>query len=109
MAYDCFYTTKKTVKQGSKNISIKMLKDVGMTVPKSRETSVVYICSNTGNEGTIFICNKTKDEGSILYAPRQGMRACNNNNMHNPTLHLFHYGVTHVIIVACPHPLSWCI
>ena len=43
MAYDCFYTTKKTVKQGSKNISIKMLKDVGMTVPKSRETSVVYI------------------------------------------------------------------
>ena len=40
MAYDCFYTT---VKQGSKNISIKMLKDVGMTVPKSRETSVVYI------------------------------------------------------------------
>ena len=31
---------KKTVKQGSKNI--KMLKDVGMTVPKSRETSVVY-------------------------------------------------------------------
>ena len=75
MAYDCFYTTKKTVKQGSKNISIKMLKDVGMTVPKSRETSVVYICSNTGNEGTI----------------------------------VFHYGVTHVIIVACPYPLSWCI
>ena len=29
--------------KGSKNISIKMLKDVGMTVPKSRETSVVYI------------------------------------------------------------------
>ena len=26
----------------SKNISIKMLKDVGMTVPKSRETSAVY-------------------------------------------------------------------
>ena len=24
--------------KGSKNISIKMLKDVGMTVPKSRET-----------------------------------------------------------------------
>ena len=42
--------------QASKNISIKMLKDVGMTVPKSRETSAVYICSNTGNEGTIFIC-----------------------------------------------------
>ena len=42
--------------KGSKNISIKMLKDVGMTVPKSRETSAVCICSNTGNEGTIFIC-----------------------------------------------------
>ena len=32
-----------------------MLKDVGMTVPKSRETSAVYICSNTGDEGSIFI------------------------------------------------------
>ena len=29
--------------QGSKNISIKMLKDVGMIVPKSRETSAVYM------------------------------------------------------------------
>ena len=72
--------------KGSINISIKMLKDVGMTVPKSRETSVVYICSNTGNEETIFICSKTEDEGSILYAPRQGMRACNNNNMRNPIM-----------------------
>ena len=34
-------------KQESKNISIKMLKDVGMTVPKSRETSVVYIYAAT--------------------------------------------------------------
>ena len=82
-----------------------------MTVPKSRETSEVYniICSNTGNEGTIFICSKTEDEGSIIYARRQGMRACNNNNMRNPSLHLFHYGIMHVFIVACPHPLSWCI
>ena len=41
-------------------ISIKMLKDVGMTVPKSGETSAVnmqqhrrwgqYICSKTGDE-----------------------------------------------------------
>ena len=93
MAYDCFYTTKNQ----SKNISIKMLKDVEMTVPKSRETSA---CNNTGDEGSIFICSKT---GSI-YAARQGMRACNNNNMRNPSLHLFYYGVMHVIIVACPHP-----
>ena len=42
-----------------------MLNDVGMTVPKSRETSVVYICSNTGKEGTIFVCSKTEDEGII--------------------------------------------
>ena len=70
--------------KGSKNISIRMLKDVGMTVPKSRETSV-YICSNTGNE-RLFICSKTEDEGSILYAPRQGMRACNNNNMRKPIM-----------------------
>ena len=56
-----FYACNCTGK-GSKNISIKMLKDVGMTVPKSRETSAVYMCSNT------------RDEGSI-YAARQGMRA----------------------------------
>ena len=81
-----------------------MLKDVGMTAPKSR-----YICSNTGNEGTIFICSKTEDEGSILYAPRQGMRACNNNNMRNPIMKEMWGGggYAYVIIVACPHPLSY--
>ena len=42
-----FLYNKKTVKPGSKNISIKMLKDVGMIVPKSRETSVVYIYAAT--------------------------------------------------------------
>ena len=62
-----------------------MLKDVGMTVPKNRETSAVYICSNTGDEGSIFIYSKTGDEGNI-YAARQGMRACNNNNMCNPII-----------------------
>ena len=36
-----------------------------------------------GDEGGIIICSKTGDEGSI-YAARQGMRACNNNNMRNP-------------------------
>ena len=46
-----------------------------------------------------YIFSNTGDEGSI-YAARQGMRACNNNNMRNP-----YYGVTHVIIVACPHSL----
>ena len=52
-----FLYNEKPVKQESKNISTKMLKDVGMTVPKSRETSA--ICSNTGGEGSIFICSKT--------------------------------------------------
>ena len=33
---------------GSKNISIKMLKDVGMTVTKSRETSAVYMQQDGG-------------------------------------------------------------
>ena len=126
MTYDCFYTTKKTVKQGSKNISIKMLKNVGMTVPKSREASAVYIKGSKNKKdvgmtvpksretSAVYICSNTglylyaARQSSILYAPRQGMRACN-NNMRNPSLHLFHYGVTHVIIVACPHPLSWCI
>ena len=36
------YTTKNYWNK-RKNISIKMLKDVGMTVPKSRETSAVYM------------------------------------------------------------------
>ena len=39
---------EKTVKQRSKNISIKMLKDVGMTVPESRETSAVYMQQDRG-------------------------------------------------------------
>ena len=63
------------MKQGSKNISIKMLKDVGMIVPKSRETSVVYIYAATqGMRDYIYmqqdrglrqyiICTKTGDEG----------------------------------------------
>ena len=58
------------VLQESKSISIKMMKDVGMTVPKV-EKQVQYICSKTGDEGSI-------------YAAKQGMRACNNNNMRNP-------------------------
>ena len=40
-----------------------MLKDVGMTMPKGRE-KVQY----------------------ILYAARQGMRACNNTNMRSPII-----------------------
>ena len=59
----------------SKNISYKMLKDVGMTVPKSRETSEVYsymqqhrgwgqynyMQQDRGWEQ--YICSKTRDEG----------------------------------------------
>ena len=37
-----------------------------------------------------YVCSKAGDEGSI-YAARQGMRTCNNTNMHNPSLHLFYY------------------
>ena len=57
--------------QGSKNI--KMLKDVGMTVLKGRETSAVYVQQDRGWGQSV----------------RQGMRACNNNNMDNLSLHLF--------------------
>ena len=70
------------MQKGSKNI--KMLKDVGMTVPKSRETSVVYICSNTGNEETIFICGMKAVHN--MHQDMRGMRACNNNNMRNPIM-----------------------
>ena len=46
-----------------------MLKDVGMTVPKIRETSAVYMQQDRG-----------------IYAATQGMKACNNTNMCNPTM-----------------------
>ena len=48
---------------------IKMLKDVCQKVEKQ----VQYICSKTGDEGSIC-------------AAKQRMRACNNNNMHNPII-----------------------
>ena len=67
MAYDCFYTTKKTVKQGSKNISIKMLKDVGMTVPKSRETSVVYIYAATQGMRGLYLYAATQRMKAVYY------------------------------------------
>ena len=35
------------------------------------------------------------------------MRACNNNNMLNPSIHLFN--IMGLCIIACPHPLSCCI
>ena len=50
---------KETFK--SKNISIKMLKDVGMTMAKSRETSAVYMQQDRGRGQ--YICSKTGDEG----------------------------------------------
>ena len=82
---------EKPTKQGSKNIFIKILKDVGMTVPKRRE-QVPYICSKTGDEGNI-------------YAAKQGMRACNNNNTSSSIIipYISYYWVTHIIF-ACPHP-----
>ena len=56
------YKTCTCIYKGSKNISTKMLKDVGITVPKSRETSIVYIYAATqGMRG--------------LYAARQRMKA----------------------------------
>ena len=50
-----------------------MLKDVGMTVPKSRETSAVYISQYAATQGKRdFICSKTGDEGSINAARHAG-------------------------------------
>ena len=47
--HDLFLHTKwRTKSKGSKNISNKMLKDVGMTVPRSRETSAVYMQQDRG-------------------------------------------------------------
>ena len=50
-----------------------MLKDVGITVPKSRETSAVYISLYAATQGMRdFICSKTGDEGSIYAARHAG-------------------------------------
>ena len=57
-----------------------MLKDVGMTVPKSRETRAVYIQQHGMRAGNM------RNPKLSIYAARQGMRACNNNNMRNPKL-----------------------
>ena len=43
-----FVTTIAIIRNKCKNISIKMLKDVGMTVPKSRETRAVYMQQHRG-------------------------------------------------------------
>ena len=59
MQLEISWEKKPFVFQKNKGVKTLMLKDVGMTVPKSRETSAVYICSNTGDEGSIFICSKT--------------------------------------------------
>ena len=50
-----------------KNISIKMLKDVGMTVPKSRETSVVYMQQDKGLGQYMYICSKAGDDSMQQY------------------------------------------
>ena len=75
-----------------------------------------------------YMCSKTGYEGSI-YAARQGMRACNNTNIHNPTIKdeggLRMLVLLHALIpclaayilpsspvllhIYCPHPLSCCI
>ena len=47
-----------------------------------------------------YICSKTGDEGSV-YAATQGMRACNNNNMRNPSLHFFYYGSYACNLIPC--------
>ena len=54
-----------------------MLKDVGITVPKSRETS----------------------------AAREGKRACNNDNMCNPSLHLL---LVEILSIGGEHERSNC-
>ena len=62
-----------------KNISMKVLKDVRITVPKLRETRAVYM------------------------QKRQRMRAYNNSSMHNPKIKGIGRDYA-FIIVAYPHP-----
>ena len=64
----------------SKNIFIQMLNDVRMTVLIFRETSTVHPSTFTEN---IF---------TLVYAAGQGMMACNNKTMLNPSLHLLLVG-----------------
>ena len=48
-----------------------------------------------------YICSKTGDEGNI-YAARQGMRACNNNNMRNPIIKRCREGLFSLVVRASP-------
>ena len=83
-----------------------MLKDVGMTVEKQMQ----YTCSQAGDEGSIYAARW--DEASI-YPAKQGMRAVYMQQdwgsgqatiitCVTPPYISF---VTHVTIVACPHPV----
>ena len=65
-----------------------MLKDVGMTMPKSTRTR----CRICGQEHDDGMRNKEQHEGK-----GKGW-ACNNHNMRNLTLYLLYNGVTHVMI-----------
>ena len=53
----------------------------------------------------VYICSKTEHEGSI-YAARQGMRACNNNNMRNPSYISFIMGLRMLLLL---HALIPCL
>ena len=62
-----------------------MLKDVGITVPKTLETRMLY-------------ADKGKDiwhekQGAVCMKQRQRIMTSNNNNMRNPSLHIFIIGL----------------
>ena len=68
-----------------------MLKAVGMVVPKIKETRLYIRYIVRSSEFTL------PQKWIMIHVCRQGIIACNNNNMRNPSLRR----VTHVVIVAC--------
>ena len=81
-----YFARTKISETSAKHIFIKMFRDVGMIEPKSRETSAVDKQQHRGwGHATTITC-------VTQYAATQGMRACNNNNTRNPSLHPLLFG-----------------
>ena len=58
-----------------------------MTVPKSRETSAVYIYAETQGMRAVYLYAAIQRTRAVyMQQDSYGMRACNNNNMRNPIL-----------------------
>ena len=95
----------------------------GTTIPRSfnilvKFFTLVYLSCNIASQGicrisillTYIVCSSefTLPQRSItIHVCRQGIIACNDNNMRSPSLHFISWAYAwHVVIVACNFPFS---